>query len=228
MININLKPEHYTTAIKILIIMCIFFYIKSLNIPDNYKFILTIVPSLLILTTNKVIDHFKYKEGNKPIVVRKDDNISDKYLSDEYFTEDFTIETQPTSNAMIYEIEKPFWIQKGGYLDISNPNNFIKIDNLKLNTNYTIELWLRLKYLSNNNIVLFNNNNKKIFEVKYDDKFIVINNKNKLPYKENEWFHLVIMRGKIDTIGSNTGSMYINGIFNGYLENLPDLSNMHE
>ena len=225
---INIKPEHYTNAIKIFIVMSLFFYIRKLNIPDNYKFLLTIVPSLLILTTTKVFNHFKYKKGNKPIIVRKDDNISDVFVSDEFFQEDFTIETQPTSNAMIYEVEKPYWIQNGGYLDISNPNNFIKIDNLKLNNNYTIEFWLRLQYLSNNNIVLFNKNNKKILEIKYDDKFIIIANKNKIPYKENQWFHLVIMRGKIDTVGSNTGSMYINGIFNGYLENLPELSSMNE
>ncbi len=231
MINIKLKPEHYTNAIKILIIMSLFFYIKSLNIPDNYKVILTVVPSLLLLTTNKVIDHFKYKEGNKPIVVRKDDNISDKYMSEEFLfdgIEPFTIETQPTSNAMIYEVEKPFWIKDGGYLDISNPSNFVKIDNLKLHLNYTMEFWLRLKNISNNNILYFTNNNKKILEIKYDDKFIIINDKNKIPYRENEWFHLVIMRGKIDTIGSNRGSMYINGIFNGYIENLPDLSNVNQ
>lgn len=244
---INIKPEHYTNAIKIFIVMSLFFYIRKLNIPDNYKFLLTIVPSLLILTTTNVVNHFKYKNGNKPIVVRKDDNISDKYLSDEYFftegfnnnkgfdnnkgfnvTEGFTIETQTTSNAMIYEIEKPFWIQNGGYLDISNPYNFVKIDNLKLNNNYTLEFWLRLKYLSNNNLVLFNRNNKKLLEIKYDDKFITMNKNNKLPYKENEWFHLVIMRGKIDTIGSNVGSMYVNGIFYGYIENLPELGNMNE
>lgn len=225
---INIKPEHYVNAIKIFIVMSLFFYIRKLNIPDNYKFLLTIVPSLLVLTTTQVFNHFKFKNKNKPLLVRLDDSITDKYLSDEFFyKEDFTIETQPNSHAMIYEVEKPFWIQKGQYLDISNQSNFVKIDNLKLHTNYTLEFWIRLKYLSNNNIVLFNQNHRKILNIHYDDTFVNIGN-NKIPYKENEWFHLVIMRGKIDTIGSRTGSMYINGIFNGYLENLPDLSNMNE
>ncbi len=228
MINIHIKPEHYMNALKILVIVSLFFFIRRLNISENYKFLLMIVPTLLILTTRQVFDHFTYKDRPKPIVVRKDDTMTDKYMPEEFFYEPFTIETLPTNNAMIYELEKPYWIQKGGFLDISNPNNFVKIDNLKLNTNYTIEFWFRLKQVSNNNILLFKNGSKKLLEMNYDDKFIVINEKNKIPYKENEWMHLVIMRGSLDTIGNSKGSMYVNGIFHGYLENLPDLYSLKE
>jgi hypothetical protein len=228
MINIPIKKEYIMNALRILAVMSIFFYVRRLDIPDKYKFLLTIVPALLILTTRQVYDHFAYKDKPKPIVLRKDDNISDKFLTDDHFFENFTMETNLKSNAMIYEIEKPFWIPEGGYLDISNPNNYIKVDNLKLFSNYTIECWLRLKYLSNNNIIYFLKDNRKIFVANYDDKFIIINNKNKFPYQEGEWIHVVIMRGTMDTIGTQRGSIYMNGIFTGYVEDMPELSKMTE
>lgn len=225
---IHLKPEHYLGAIKIFVILTLFFYIRKLNIPDNYKFLLTVLPSILILSTTKMIDHFKFKGKNSPIVVNKDDLISDKYLPEEFYFEPFTIETPQNSNAMIYEMDKPFWIEDEGYLDISNPKNFIKIDNLKLNTNYTIEFWVRLKYVSNNAIFSCFKHDKTIFNIYYDNAFLVINDINKIPYRENEWFHVVIMRGKLDTLGTTRGSLYINGIFYSYIDNIPDLTEMND
>jgi hypothetical protein len=228
MINIPIKKEYLISALRVFVIVSIFFFIRRLDIADKYKFLLILIPSLLILSTQKVFDHFTYKDKQKPIIVRKDDTISDVYQPDEFFFENFTMETTLKSNAMIYEVEKPFWIPEGGYLDISNPNNYVKIDNLKLYTNYTMEFWIRLKYLSNNNIVYFLKDNRKIFVVNYDDKFIIINNKNKIPYKEEDWVHLVIMRGSMDTIGTSRGSIYMNGIFMGYIEDMPELSKMTE
>ena len=138
---------------------------------------------------------------NKPITVKRDDNRSDRSLSEDFFFEPFTMQVQKNADAKLYENEPPYWIQSGGYLDISNPNNFIKIDNLKLSTNYTLEFWLRLKYISNNNIAKFYKDDMLLFEIIYDDKFIYVNQNTKIPITNDKWMHIVIMRGKTDTIG---------------------------
>lgn len=261
--NVNLKNLNFKdlalSFLKVLIVISIVFYIKKLNIPDNYKILIMILPTIIVLSFNNISNYYKYKGGNKPIILRRNDEESDKYLPDEFFIENFrnmNIDVNPnnfneninisllrnqgidtklkvnledlfivSNSAQIHEIESPFWISKG-YLDISNPNNFIHLNNLDLGSNYTIELWLRLKYVSNNNILTILNKNKILLEITYDSNFIYINKSNKIPMKDkNNWFQLVIMRGKYDTIGSNRGLIYINGIFNGYADNLPSLSN---
>ena len=36
---------YYGSAIKILVMLIGFYYIKKLDIPDSYKFLLTVIPS---------------------------------------------------------------------------------------------------------------------------------------------------------------------------------------
>jgi hypothetical protein len=218
---------YYGSAIKILVMLIGFYYIKTLNIPDSYKFLLTVIPSLLLLSTNYVIKSIQYAGKTKPITVKRSDDMSDKPLTDEYFFESFSVELQKDANAVLYENEKPFWIQSGGYLDISNPNNFIKVDNVRLSSNYTLEFWLRLKYLSNNNIASFYSGEQLLFQIMYDDKLIYINQSTKIPYEPDQWAHVVIMRGKSDLLGNNLGNLYINGIFTGYINDLPNLQEMN-
>jgi hypothetical protein len=227
------KSDLILGFLKVLLVTSLFFYIRTLNISDNYKFILTIVPSIFILVFNKLVTDYKHKGGNKAIYVKRNDDESDINLYDEFFFEDYEDYNlndkliQNNNRAKIYEIEKPFWISKG-YFDISNPNNFIYLNNLDLTSNYTIELWLKLKYIANNNILSFyDRTNKLLFEIKYDTSFIYLGKFTKIPIL-NQWFQLVIMRGKYNTIGSNRGYMYINGIFNGYIEDLPDLSEVSD
>jgi hypothetical protein len=203
--------------------MVAFYFIKKLDIPESYKFLLTVIPSLLLLSTSYVIRSIQYSGKNKPITVKRNNDSSDKPLIDEYFFENFAIEIQKDSNAILYENEKPFWIQSGGYLDISNPNNFIKLDNIKMDTNYTLEFWLRLKNVCNNNIVTFNIGDNVLLNVEYDDEYVYINKSNKIKITPNKWLHLVIMRGKSDNIGTSKGFVYLNGIFVGYVDNLPNL-----
>ncbi len=219
---------YYASIIKILVMLISFYYIRTLNIPDSYKFLLTVIPSLLLLSTNYVIKSIQYAGKNKPITVKRGDDMSDKPLIDEYFFENFSIELQKEANAILYEYEKPFWIQSGGYLDISNPNNFIKVENLRLSSNYTLEFWLRLKYLSNNNIASFYNNDELIFQIIYDEQFIYVNQSTKIPINLDQWAHIVIMRGKSDMIGTSKGYIYVNGIFFGYIDDLPNLQDMNQ
>jgi hypothetical protein len=218
---------YFGSIIKVVIMMIAFYFIKKLDIPESYKFLLTVIPSLLLLSTNYVIRSIQYAGKNKPITVRRDDNVSDKPLIDEYFYENFAIEIQKDANAILYENEKPFWIQSGGYLDISNPNNFIKLDNIHLSTNYTLEFWLRLKNVANNNICTFNLGDSILLDVTYDDKYIYINRSTKIPVTNDKWVHFVIMRGKSDTIGNNKGFVYVNGIFISYIDNLPHLQEIN-
>ena len=203
--------------------MVAFYFIKKLDIPESYKFLLTVIPSLLLLSTSYVIRSIQYAGKNKPITLKRSDDASDKPLMDEYFFENFAIEIQKDANAILYENEKPFWIQSGGYLDISNPNNFIKLDNIKLDTNYTLEFWLRLKNVSNNNILTFNIGDNVLLNVEYDNEYVYINKSNKIKITPEKWLHLVIMRGKSDNIGTSKGFVYINGIFVSYVDNLPNL-----
>jgi len=217
---------YYGSAIKILVMLISFYYIKTLNIPDSYKFLLTVIPSLLLLSTNYVIKSIQYAGKTKPITVKRSDDMSDKPLSDEYFFESFSVELQKDANAILHENEKPFWIQSGGYLDISNPNNFIKVENIRLSTNYTLEFWLRLKHLSNNNIASFYSGEQSLFQIMYDEKFMYINQTTKVPYEQDGWAHVVIMRGKSDLLGNNLGNLYVNGIFVGYITDLPNLQEM--
>ena len=219
---------YYGSIIKIVVMLISFYYIRTLNIPDSYKFLLTVIPSLLLLSTNYVIKSIQYAGKNKPITVKHSDDMSDKPLLDEYFFENFSIELQKEANAILYEYEKPFWIQSGGYLDISNPNNFIKVDNLRLSSNYTLEFWLRLKYLSNNNIASFYNNDELIFQIMYDEQFIYVNQSTKIPINLDQWAHIVIMRGKSDMLGTSKGYIYVNGIFIGYINDLPNLHDMNK
>ena len=214
---------YYGSIIKIVVMMIAFYFIKKLNISESYKFLLTVIPSLLLFSTSYVIRSIQYAGKNKPITVKRQDDASDKPLLDEYFIEPFSIEIQRDANAILYENEKPYWIQSGGYLDISNPNNYIKLDNIKLDTNYTLEFWLRLKNVSNNNIVSFNIGENLLLNVEYDDDYVYINKTTKIKITSGKWFHLVIMRGKSDTIGNSKGFVYVNGIFVGYVDNLPNL-----
>ena len=217
----------YSIIIKLIIMAISFYYIRKLPIPDSYKFILTIIPALLMLSANYVIKQIKYSGTNKPLTVKREDDRSDVMVSEDFFYEPFTIEIQKNADAKLHENDTPYWIQSGGYLDISNPNNFIKIDNLKLSTNYTLEFWLRLKYVSNNNIAKFYKDDVLIFEIIYDEKFIYVNQSTKIPITNDKWAHIVIMRGKTDTIGSDRGSIYINGIFFTYIDILPNLQSMN-
>jgi hypothetical protein len=233
------KSDFIIGFLKILMISSLFFYIRTLNIADNHKFILTIVPSIFILIFNKIVTNYKNNGGNKPIYVKKNDTDSDINLYDEFFIEDYeNFESHDLNDKLIiipniqnnivkiYEVEKPFWISKG-YFDISNPNNFIVLDNLNLTSNYTIELWLKLNYVSNNNILsFFDINSRLLFQITYDQSFLYLGKTTKIPIsnKTKDWFQLVIMRGKYNTLGSNRGFMYINGIFLGYIEDLPDLT----
>jgi hypothetical protein len=214
---------YFGSMIKVVIMMVAFYFIKKLDIPESYKFLLTVIPSLLLLSTSYVIRSIQYAGKNKPITLKRSDDVSDKPLMDEYFFEDFAIEIQKDANAILYENEKPFWIQSGGYLDISNPNNFIKLDNIKMDTNYTLEFWLRLKNVCNNNIVTFNIGDNVLLNVDYDDEYIYINKSNKIKITLDKWLHFVIMRGKSDNIGTSKGFVYINGIFVSYVDNLPNL-----
>jgi predicted RNA-binding protein with RPS1 domain len=214
---------YYESIIKVVIMMVAFYFIKKMDIPDSYKFLLTVIPSLLLISTSYVIRSIQYAGKNKPITVKRNNDSSDKALIDEYFFEPFAIEIQKDANATLYENESPFWIQSGGYLDISNPNNYIKIDNIKMDTNYSLEFWLRLNNVSNNNIAKFSIGNNILLKIDYDDEYIYINKTDKIKIKSNKWFHLVIMRGKSDTIGNSKGFVYINGIFVGYVNNLPNL-----
>ena len=210
-------------GLKIAIMAISFYWIKNLNIPDSYKFLLTAIPTLLLISSRYIINSVQYSGKNKPITVRRDDNRSDKSLSEEFFFENFSIEIQKDADATLYENEKPFWIENSGFLDISNPNNYVKLDNIHLSSNYTLEFWLRLKYLGNNNIISFYTGEQLIFDVSYDERFIYINQNTKVPYVQGQWFHFVIMRGKPDMLGGNKGLLYINGIFHSYIEYLPNL-----
>jgi hypothetical protein len=214
---------YYGSILKVVIMIIAFYFIKKLDIPESYKFLLTVIPSLLLLSTSYVIRSIQYAGKNKPITLKRSDDVSDKPLMDEYFFENFAIEIQKDANAILYENEKPFWIQSGGYLDISNPNNFIKLDNIKMDTNYTLEFWLRLKNVSNNNILTFNIGDNVLLNVEYDDEYVYINKTDKIKITANKWLHLVIMRGKSDNIGTSKGFVYINGIFVSYVDNLPNL-----
>ncbi len=214
-------------GLKIAIMAISFYWIKNLNIPDSYKFLLTVIPSLLLISSRYVINSVQYAGKNKPITVRRDDNRSDVALVDEFFFENFSLEIQKDANATLYENEKPFWIENAGFLDISNPNNYIKLDDVHLTSNYTLEFWLRLKYLGNNNIISFYSGEQPIFDVSYDERFIYINQNTKIPYVPGQWFHFVIMRGKPDMLGGNRGLLYINGIFHSYVEYLPNLDQMN-
>ena len=218
---------YYSIIIKLIIMAVSFYYIRKLPIPDSYKFVLTIIPALLMLSANYVIKQIKYSGQNKPLTVKREDDRSDVMVSEDFFYEPFTIEIQKDADAKLHENDTPYWIQSGGYLDISNPNNFIKIDNLKLSNNYTLEFWLRLKYVSNNNIAKFYKDDILIFEIIYDEKFIYVNQTTKIPITNDKWAHVVIMRGKTDTIGSDRGSIYINGIFFSYIDILPNLQSMN-
>jgi hypothetical protein len=218
---------YYAGVIKIAIMAIAFYFIKQLDIPDSYKFLLTVIPSLLLLSTNYVIRNIQHAGKNKPITVKLKDDASDKPLLDEfYFEEPFTIEIQQNANAVLHEYDAPYWIKAGGYLDISNQNNFVKLDNIHLANNYTLEFWLRLKSIANNGIVSFNSIDGPLFSVNYDDKFIYINQTTKIPYTVDQWFHFTIMRGKSDMLGTSKGLVYINGIFYSYINNLPNLQDM--
>ena len=218
---------YFGIGLKIAIMAISFYWIKNLDIPDSYKFLLTVIPSLLLISSRYVINSVQYAGKNKPITVRRDDNKSDVALVDEFFFENFSLEIQKDADATLYENEKPFWIENAGFLDISNPNNYIKLDNVHLTSNYTLELWLRLKYLGNNNIISFYSGEQPIFDVSYDERFIYINQTTKIPYVPGQWFHFVIMRGKPDMLGGNRGLLYINGIFHSYIEYLPNLDQMN-
>ena len=219
---------YYGIGLKILIMAISFYFIKQLDIPESYKFLLTVIPTLLLIGSRYVINSVQYAGKNKPITVKRDDDRSDKPMSDEFFFENFSLEIQKDADATLYENEKPFWIEGSGYLDISNPNNYIKLDNVHLASNYTLEFWLRLKYLGNNNIISFFMGDQPIFDISYDERFIYINQKSKIPYVQGQWFHFVVMRGKSDMIGGNRGLLYINGIFHSYIEYLPNLDQMNQ
>lgn len=219
---------YYGIGLKILIMAISFYFIKQLDIPESYKFLLTVIPTLLLIGSRYVINSVQYAGKNKPITVKRDDDRSDKPMSDEFFFENFSLEIQKDADATLYENEKPFWIEGSGYLDISNPNNYIKLDNVHLTSNYTLEFWLRLKYLGNNNIISFFMGDQPIFDISYDERFIYINQKSKIPYVQGQWFHFVVMRGKSDMIGGNRGLLYINGIFHSYIEYLPNLDQMNQ
>ncbi len=218
---------YFGIGLKIAIMAISFYWIKNLDIPDSYKFLLTAIPSLLLISSRYIINSVQYAGKNKPITVRRDDNRSDVALVDEFFFENFSLEIQKDANATLYENEKPFWIENVGFLDISNPNNYIKLDDVHLTSNYTLEFWLRLKYLGNNNIISFYSGEQPIFDVSYDERFIYINQNTKIPYVPGQWFHFVIMRGKPDMLGGNRGLLYINGIFHSYIDYLPNLDQMN-
>jgi hypothetical protein len=218
---------YFGIGLKIAIMAISFYWIKNLPIPDSYKFLLTVIPSLLLISSRYVINSVQYSGKNKPITVRRDDNRSDIAMSEDFFFEKFSLEIQKDADATLYENEKPFWIENAGFLDISNPNNYIKLDNVHLTSNYTLEFWLRLKYLGNNNIISFYSGEQPIFDVSYDERFIYINQTTKVPYVRGQWFHFVIMRGKPEMLGGNRGLLYINGIFHSYIDYLPNLDQMN-
>ena len=55
---------YYGSIIKIVVMLISFYYIRTLNIPDSYKFLLTVIPSLLLLSTNYVIKSIQYAGKN--------------------------------------------------------------------------------------------------------------------------------------------------------------------
>lgn len=238
--------------LKVGIVLVLFYFIRKMDIPDSYKFLLTVVPSLLLLSTNYVIQAIQFSGKNKPLMLKRKDMVSDKPIIDEYFFESFTTTASKNQNqnnfvvqggadATLFEQEKPFWIQQShnntsNYFDISNPHNFIAIDHLPspLGANYTLEFWLRLTYLSNNAIVSFYAGENRLFDLTYDDKYLHFSSggasgttKVPLPSPAQKWFHLVVMRGQADTIGTNRGGLvYINGLLQSYLPKLPNLQDM--
>ena len=231
--------------LKIGIVLVLFFFIKKMDIPDSYKFLLTVVPSLLLLSTNYVSRTIQFSGKNKPLMLKRKDMVSDKPIIDEYFFESFVttntnqnnflVETRGGGDATLFEQEKPFWIQQShnetsNYFDISNPHNFIAVDHLPpLGANYTLEFWLRLTHLSNNAIVSFYAGENRLFDITYDNKYLHFasaTTKVPLPSPAQKWFHLVVMRGQADALGTNRGLLYINGLLQSYLPNLPNLQDM--
>jgi hypothetical protein len=228
----------FYNVLKIAIVLVLFYFIKQMDIPDSYKFLLTVVPSLLLLSTNYVIRAIQFSGKNKPLMLKRKDTASDKPIIDEYFFESFVgnnntnffVETHPDSaSATLFEQEKPFWVQNNNnnnYFDISNPHNFIALDHLPMGANYTLEFWLRLHYVSNNAVAAFYAGDNLLFDISYDEKHLQLHN-TKIPLPGGgAWFHLVLMRGQADTLGTNRGLLYINGLFHSYVPNLPNLQDM--
>ena len=224
----------FYTILKFAIVLVLFYFIKKLDIPDSYKFLLTIVPSILLVGTGYVIRLVQFAGKNPPLMLKRQDSVSDKPLVDEYFFESFVspppqqhvIEIPADAEATLVEPEKPFLIGTN-YFDISNPANYILVRNLAPgSTNYTLEFWLRLQHVSNNGIVSFyNKDNESLCDILYDDKYLYINQSTKIPLTKDKdkWFHLVVMRGQADTLGTERGLVFINGIFHTYAPMLPNL-----
>ncbi len=96
---------YFGIGLKIAIMAISFYWIKNLNIPDSYKFLLTVIPSLLLISSRYVINSVQYAGKNKPITVRRDDNKSDIAMSEEFFFENFSLEIQKDADATLYENE---------------------------------------------------------------------------------------------------------------------------
>jgi hypothetical protein len=227
----------FYNILKIGIVLVLFYFIKQMDIPDSYKYLLTIVPTLLLLGTNYVVRAVQFSGKNKPLMLKRKDTVSDKPIIDEYFFESFNsqnnnflVETQAGGNATLFEQEKPFWIQPSHYFDISNPLNYIALDHLPpLGANYTLEFWLRLTYLSNNAVAAFYaGDDHRLLDISYDEKYLHVHN-TKIPLPAaQKWHHLVVMRGQADTLGGTNrrGLLYVNGLFQTYVPNLPNLQDM--
>jgi hypothetical protein len=252
------KQITFETFLKYAVVIVFIYLVRRSNLPDNYKFLLTVLPSLLLVVTNSFIMKFKHG-GVAPIYVNRRDDISDNE-ADDFYTENFRasmaenfrasmaenfqdaveeVRNGKTVQAVFVENGSSLWIPRGnssnaiGYLNIANPDNYIKLYNLMLKSNYTLEFWLKLKKIGNSNPTIFSvisHQDAEILNIHYDwrdgnqeaDGLDLYINDSKIPVEKDTWFNLTIVRGKPDTIGVKRGSVYINGIFNTYIDTLPD------
>ncbi len=139
-------------------------------------------------------------------------------------------------NAIMFPNNKHWYNDEsiGGYIDIANmnKNEFVMGDPRCLKVtddNYTIEFWLKLKNFGNSYIFSVLDGTQRVreneagveeevpyFSIRYNDKHVYVDgdiNESKCEYTEGEWAQFVFVRGKVDTIGNDMGSIYRNGIF---------------
>lgn len=231
------------TILKYAVVIVFIYFVRRSKLPDSYKFLLTIIPSLLLVLTNNYLMKMKHG-GVAPIYVSKDPEVSDVAQTVDFYVEGFesneAVEIKNrTVQAVFVENGSSLWIPRGnssnalGYLNIANPDNYIKLYNLVLKSSYTLEFWLKLKKIGNSNPTIFSaisHQDAEILNIHYDwrdgnqeaDGLDLYVNDTKIPVEKDAWFNLTIVRGKPDTIGVKRGSVYINGIFNTFIDTLPD------
>ena len=113
----------------------------------------------------------------------------------------------------------------------------LELKKLTLSINYTIDVWLKLKYYPVVSLKKNKMHRPQIFEFgklkcKYDDKLLSFVDKEvtttQIEYPENKWFHLVIAAGESDTVGVTPGKIYIDGKLQDKSVDLPKLMNYLE